>query len=183
MQITRLGRRYSKALFDAALEQKSLDDVKKDIEAILELFKENEGLTKIFVSPVVSKQDKLGLIENLFEKKMKLHPLLINFISLIVEKYRESILFESLEYYIVQYHKHKGIQEAELVMAEELPDKTIKDIEKKLNNLFNLKFLFHKRIDPEILGGFIVKFEDKVIDASVKASLNKLKQKLVAGEI
>ncbi len=183
MQITKIGRRYSKALFEAVLEKNALETVKKDIEIVLNVFHENEGLTKIFVSPAISKSDKQNLIENLFVKKMKVHPLLINYFQLIIKKYRETILLESLKYFLEQYNRNKGIQDAELISAEKLSDKSVDEIGKKLKQMYQLDFQFRKKIDPEILGGFVVRFEDKVVDASIRTTLDQLKEKLVAGEI
>lgn len=183
MRETRIAKRYSLALFEAAKELNQLDQTYKDLQIVLHIFQKNSELTSIFVSPVISKNEKLNIIDEIFVQKAGVSDLVCNFLRLLVEKYRENIILESIDFFRHMYNKEKGFQEAEIISVVELDDSYLTKIGDILYKQFHKKFLFKKKVDPQILGGFIVKFEDKIIDASVRNDLFSLKKRILTENI
>lgn len=167
--------RYAKALFLSAKESGKIDEVKKDMLYILELssLKEVQALLK---SPVIDNPVKRSALQALL--KGKVSPLSINLVTLSVNNNREMFLPSIARSFIKSADKHAGITKASLTTAVEINDSIIKNIRELLEKNLNNSIEIEEILDPDIIGGFLLKVEDTFIDGSIKTQLRKIEKEL-----
>ncbi len=177
MSVTRLANRYAKSLIDLAKERDEVDEVLNDIRDIQSAL-ENVDFRLLVKSPIVKASQKLEVLEKIFSGRIG--DLSYAFIRKLVQKSREKYILEITEAYEAQYRKLKGITVVHLITATELNEETLDDLRKTLaeSTVTEETIELNTRIDPEIIGGFVIEFEDKMYDASVKHQLEELRQKL-----
>ncbi len=176
MSITRIASRYAKTLIELASGINKLDRVKEDVESFSAISRENKDFRNFLRSPILQKDKKVQIIKSLFEKSYD--DLTMKFLLLLINKNREKYLLEVAEEFILQYKNIMNITSVKLTSATELSDDTLEKISKKLKTS---KFVdetveIEVKIDPELIGGFVIEFDDKVIDTSISNKLNTFKK-------
>jgi F-type H+-transporting ATPase subunit delta len=177
--VSTVATRYSKALFAVALERKKIENVKEDLQLIQSLIESSKELKNLMLNPLIPAKKRNSIIAALFENKVD--PLTFDFLTLICEKKRTAFLYEIGEKFSDRVLKHKGITPGIIRSAKELSSGQREQIEQKIKSLTGQDILFTEEIDHSLIGGFIVKVRDTVIDLSVRSQLEKLRHKLVHG--
>jgi len=175
MSSYRIASRYAKSLIDLAIEQGKLDIVLEDVEAFVQATK-NRDLALLLKSPIVKSDKKEKILDAIFQGKID--PLTNSFLHIIVRKGRESQLAEIAREFINQYRVIKGISIVNVVSAEPLSEETLSSIRKKLvdSELTHGNIQFKTSVDKNLIGGFVISFEDKLYDASVLHQLDELRK-------
>lgn len=172
--------RYAKSLIDLSNEQNALEALKNDMVLFEEVVDSHSELEAILKNPIVPLDKKAGILDSVFGDKV--HQITKSFLKLVVNKGRAGILFETAKQFIRQYNLIKGIVTAEITSAIALTDENRNEIitlvKKELGaNEVSLK----EKVDANLIGGFILKVDDKQFDASIASGLNKLKRTFVLG--
>ena len=175
--MSRVAKRYSRALFQLALEEKKLEEVENDFIQIEDLSHESDEFKNFISNPLISEIEKAEIMAELF--KDKLSDLGYNFLQLLTNKKRSSLLPDVIEEFQLMILQHRNILQGELVSVVDLSDTQIEKIKANIEKLTGKSVLFDMRLDPSIIGGFIVKVEDMIIDNSIRFQLNKLRERLV----
>ena len=177
MNLSKISVRYAKALFQVAKEKAILDEVSADMELLFRASTEVDEFYDFLHNPVLPLSGKKAAIHKIFEDK--LNPLTMNFLDLIIKNNRLSYIEGVARQYKDRYKEHKGIIEAVMTTVQPL-DKSLKDrIIKLIGTKVEQKITLEEKLNPEILGGFILKIEDKQLDASVSTQLNTIKKELL----
>ncbi|WP_456455299.1 ATP synthase F1 subunit delta [Thermovibrio sp.] len=170
----RVARRYAKALAEVLPDEK-LEKVLKEIEELLKIF--DEKALRYFKSPVVSTEKKRALLEEVL-KNFEVSEELKKVLLLMVERNRLGLLKEFKEEFESFVNQRLGIVKAEITSATELDQEVLGKIKAKIEELFGKKAEITVKVDPSIIGGFVVKVADKVLDASIKTQLDNLRKTL-----
>lgn len=175
MSVIRIASRYAKSLLDLAVEQNKLDRVLEDIEAFQKAM-EVRDLHLLLKSPIVKPSKKGTILKEIFSGKFD--ELTMAFINIVVSKGRESLLSEIADTFVEQYREMKNISTVQLTTATPWTDAAIADIRKKLlgNDSAQSEVEIIAKVDPELIGGFVLEFEDKLYDASVAHKLDMLRK-------
>lgn len=176
MSVYRISYRYANSLFQLAVELDSLNSFADDAALIANTIEKSKELKALLKNPIVKTVDKKNLMEKIFDKKIGNHTL--DFIKFVIDKNREDILFEIMFEFLNLRDIKEGIIRAKVVSASELTDKVKKEINTKIESRTNRKVYSKYSIDNGLIGGFIIKVEDTVIDASVSHQLELLRKKL-----
>lgn len=181
MSSYRISSRYAKSLIDLAIEQGKLDRVLEDMTYFAEAAKVRD-LALLLKSPIVKSDKKEKVLEAVFGNRID--ALTRSFIQIILRKGRESGLAEIAQEYITQYREIKGISIVEIVSAQALSEETLQAIRKKLieMKLTRNTVEFKATVDPGLIGGFVISFEDKLYDASVRHQLDLLRKQFQSKE-
>lgn len=174
----RVAKRYAKALFGLAAESDQLEKTESDLKLIEETIAGNPDLEKLLRNPLVSDQDKFKVLDEVFRKKLQITS--VHFLNLLADKKRIDIIPEIIEAFQLMMLEFTNTVEAELISAVELSEKQIAKIQQNIEDLTGKTLRLDKRIDPDIIGGFVVKVEDIIIDNSMRNQLGKLRDSLVA---
>ena len=175
MNDSKISVRYSRALFQSALENKVLDNVAEDMIFISELCLIPE-VKEVLKSPIIVPSKKNAILNALLGNSV--NKLTLSLIGIIVKNGRENFLPSIARVFIHETKKYKGITESELTTAVKVTDKVRDQISKMISDIFGTKVELKEIIDPGIIGGFILKVDDNYIDASVKNKLRKIELEL-----
>ncbi len=174
MSVIRIASRYAKSLLDLAVEQNKVERVLEDIQAFRKAV-EVRDLYLMLKSPIVNLDKKGTVLKTLFEGKFD--ELTMAFLNLIVSKGRESFLPEIANTFVEQYRALKNIATVKLTTATPWNDASIEALRKKLEgNTTTGEVEIVSAVDPKIIGGFVLEFEDKLYDASVAHQLESLRK-------
>lgn len=173
--------RYAKAFFSLAKEKNLLDKLKVDIESVLEICNQSTDFILLLESPIVKSSKKTELIKTIFSGNV--HELTLNFLLLITENKRESHIPGICRNFLEFTRKDQNIKSAVLTTASEVSTETAKKIEQLLGKELNATIELSTSVNPDILGGLVLRLDDKQYDASVATQLKKIKQSLLETEL
>ena len=171
MKGTRAASRYAKSLLNLSTEQNNVEVIFDDMEMIATTVSENRELALVLQSPIIKSDKKQAILDSVFPKVSELTK---GFMNIIVSKGRENILGHIAEAFVQQYKIQKGIIVAELKSVIKLDDK----LKAKVLDLVNpskKQIEVVETIDESIIGGFIVRVDDKQVDASIATRISELK--------
>lgn len=172
---SKISQVYSEALFKLGDERNSLDSIKDDLVYVKNTLDENEELKGILRNPNVSKSDKKDILDKLFtsvEKDVN------NFVKILLDKSRFFYFDDIVNDFIEKFNQAKNIAVGQLISARELSNEDVDMIKKSLSKKFGKTVELNQEIDPDLIGGFQVKLDGKMIDNSLKGRLSSLKSSL-----
>jgi F-type H+-transporting ATPase subunit delta len=174
MQNPRLAGRYAKSLLDLAVEQNQLETTLMDVQLIDAVSHQSREFANMLRSPIINADKKQAIIEAVLGNR--LGPLTKAFVTLLVSKGRESNLPEIGKAFMTQYKAMKNIRTVRLTTAAPLSDSVKETIRARaLASLQGSTVEIEEKVDPELIGGFVLEMEDKLFDASIRRDLNDVK--------
>lgn len=175
MKGTRAALRYAKAILAYAQENNSSGAVAKDMHKLAALLGENDALQAALENPLLAVEKKLNVVKALFPKASESS---VKLFSLLADNNRLSILGETGKQYLDLYTKNQGEVKAIVTSAVPLSSALEKEVLEKAKNFSQQKVHIENKIDPNIMGGFILKIGDMQYDASVVHQLKAIKTTL-----
>lgn len=175
MRNTKVAYRYAKSILQLAAERNEGDRVEADFAVVLDALKANRELRVFLKSPVVKSDVKEKTLLAVFGSHVG--DLVKAFIKILTTKGREALLLEIAESYIEQTRVRKGIMSAKVILAspfDGIDTAAFNALVKAMNGGGEVRIT--EEVDPEIIGGFILKVEDKMVDASVSGQLKALRR-------
>ncbi len=173
----KLSVRYARALFQTAQEQHCEEAVYDGLTRfahnyLLAIAQFNE----VLADPIVAKEEKVKLLEMAIGEP--LHDTLKQFIAFVVDQKREDKMFFIAMKYMEMYRAKHHILSTQVTTATELPEATYDKIKAFVKQTFDADAEIDVKIDPSLIGGFILDIENTRMDASVAGQLNALKNSL-----
>ncbi len=169
-----LAKRYAKAAFDLAVEMNIMEQVKTDMILVLDTCNKSKDLRLLLKSPVIHTAKKLLIINKIFEDHVE--KLTTKFLDLIIKQKREAYIMEIARQFIELYKEYKNITTTYLRTPVKISD----DIRKKVISLMEEhtqgEIELITEIDEDLIGGFVLDFDDKQFDASLQSRINKLRK-------
>ncbi len=175
MADSRVAYRYVKSLLQLAIEQKALEEVNNDMMLFDSVCERNRAFTLMLRNPVIKHDKKREILNMVF--KGKVHALTNAIFEIITRKNREPLLPEIARQFHTAYNEYKGIVKASVTTAFTL-DKALRTefeaIVKKISSSKQVEV--EEKVDPQMIGGFVLTVGDKQIDASIKNQLKTLER-------
>ncbi len=169
-----VAARYAKALIDLATEQKSVEAMRNDMELFHHTLRVNPQLKAVLGNPLVSHLKKIHVLDEIFSKSVSKTS--IAFFRLMVNKGRGEVLYATSQEFIDMYDIKNHIVHASVVSATILSaankQKMIADIEAATGGTVKLE----AKVDPSLIGGFVLTVGDRQVDTSIANDLWKLKK-------
>jgi F-type H+-transporting ATPase subunit delta len=176
MKHSRAAVRYAKATLEFAREHKAVEAVEEDMRLILKTISANPSLLDMLVSPVVGGSVKKKALQAVFPVQ---HAVSDGLISLLVENKRIFLLNEVALKYVVLYEELKGRDIAYITTAVPLTTEIEQKVLAKLASITDRKLTLEKKVDKDILGGFVLRVGDIQYDASIASKLNTIKREFI----
>lgn len=173
--------RYAKAFFAIAKEKGLVEVLKTDIELVFNICNESADFILLLESPIVKTSKKNELISSIFVGKI--NKLTLDFLSLITTNKREFYIPGICRNFLDLTRKDQNIKSAVLTTASEITGDSIKKVEELLGKELDATIELSTKTNPEIIGGLVLRLDDKQYDASVATQLKKIKQKLLESEL
>jgi len=177
--VSRVAIRYSKALFELAVEKKNVESIQHDLAMIDTLCLDNPDFDALLTNPLIDESAKAKILSTLFEKNLNI--LTYRFIQLLSKKRRLGFLREIIERYNDRVLDYRGILPAVLLSADTLTREQVTQIKERIEKITGKSVQLAEKQDPDILGGFIIRVRDTIIDLSIKTQLDKLRTQLING--
>jgi F-type H+-transporting ATPase subunit delta len=178
MSVERIANRYALTLIEAAEDQQKIDEVYNDALTVQSAMKDSRDLVLLLESPIIGAEKKYKALDAIFAEHIG--ELFLSFIEVICKKGREPYMQDIIDALKEEYKKHKSITEVEVITATEVDDATLQKIEEKVKTLPYVRdhIEMQHKVDPEIIGGLVIRYDDKVYDASVAHDLEKLRRQI-----
>lgn len=174
MNGSRAAIRYAKAILSFALEQQKEVEVNNDMLLVANTIQESKELQLLLNSPVLKTELKKSALKEIFGSKTS--ALTIGLINLLIDNKRLPILGEVAKKYTVIYDELKGIEVAKVTTAIPLTEELNQQILKKVIEITGKQATVENIINPDIIGGFILRIGDIQYDASMSNKLQLLKR-------
>lgn len=174
MATSKIARRYAKSLMLLAMERDMTVQINEEMKRILETATQSRDFDVFLKSPVIRKDKKIEVINKVFGNSFSKE--VSSFIRIITKNDREYLLLDIAGSYVDLFMKQNNVIYAEVVTASAIDGTLREEVCKVLKNLSKSDVELKESIQPEILGGIILRVGDLQYNASVLGKLNKLKQ-------
>jgi F-type H+-transporting ATPase subunit delta len=166
---------YARSIFEVAKERAVLDEVKEQLDEFSDALSENHDLAVYFFSPYFSTDEKKDGLSRLLEDA---ESSFINFLEALIERHRMPAIFRIRARLDDLWEKENRRLPVEVTSAVELDEGTIRDIGARIGEQTGHEVDLESRVDPEILGGIVLRVGNSVLDASIKNRLNQLRKEV-----
>jgi F-type H+-transporting ATPase subunit delta len=172
----RLSRRYGKALFELALEQKREDAIGQEIERFLALYTDSP-LQTVLNNPAFNLDSRKAILLEV-TKSLQLSTLSVHFLLILLERDRLPYLAAIVSYYRRMLNAAKGRVEAKVTDAAPLDAAHLERLRTVLHAISGKEVVLREETEPGLLGGIMVELEGTIYDGSVRTQLEKMKQRI-----
>ena len=177
MASSRIAIRYSKSLLDLATQGGKIEEVKNDMDVVLAICANSKDLSSLLNNPIVNAEDKKAVLSKVFNNATDVTK---GFLAFLVEKKREGELALIASNFIASYNEMKGIARATVISAVSLSNDTLTQMKSYVEGLLGKEDIeLINEVDPKIIGGVIIKHEDKLLDKSVSKELREIRKQLI----
>lgn len=173
-----ISRRYAKALFAYAKENHQEDVVYKQVKGLIRHFLRVPELRQAIENPVVDRKQKLALLEEASRRGVTCEEL-GRFLALVLREGREKFLLFMFYSYLDLYRSEKNIHRGKLITAVPLPAETRENLRALITRKLTGTIEFDIKVDPELLGGYVLLMEFHRVDASVASQLRGVKKQFI----
>lgn len=177
MDSIHIAKVYANALLDISQEEGKLAEYEEELVSVTESCQADSDVWNFFLSPKVTKEQKNIVLEASLSGNVSER--IFSFFSVLVHHDRISILSEILRQFSLGKDKVMGRKRVYLYSARELEKSVVNEIKLTMDQKFSNECVLETRLKPDLIGGFVVRFDDSVIDGSVKHHLEAMKKNLL----
>ncbi|MFT5182900.1 MAG: F-type H+-transporting ATPase subunit delta [Flavobacteriales bacterium] len=174
MKHSKVAYRYAKSLFELAQERDALAGAQDDMEMLASTISENPDLSVLLRSPIVHADKKLSILNSIFGGSMG--EVSMKFVTIITQKGRESLLEAIATAFVVMAKEKNNIFAASVQTPAPLSDASRAKIGEIVQQIQPGSIELDEQINKDLIGGFILKVGDKMIDSSVSSHLLALRR-------
>jgi len=166
---------YARSLFEVAQEKGNLDTVREQLGEFADALDDNQPMQVFFFSPYFSTQEKEEGLDKVVSDP---DPIFQNFLKLLIEKHRMPAVFRVRRTFDELWREENKLLPVEITSAVELDDSTVKQIGDRIGEQTDQTIDLSARVEPDILGGIVVRVGNSIIDASIRARLEQLRKQV-----
>jgi len=178
MLVEKIPAVYGRALLEAADDKGSLAEVAEEVESLRKVLDDNPDLRVFIESPRLETSKKRAVVERSLRGRAS--DILVNFVLLLIDKGRESLLRDLLAAFSNLHDQHIGLVRARVVSAVPLAGELVSRLRDAMEAQLDRKVVFENEVDPGILGGLIVRFDGMVADGSIKTALDDIRANMLS---
>jgi F-type H+-transporting ATPase subunit delta len=176
MHDARVARRYANALFAIAKQSDVIRPVEEDLASIVRLLEHDGGFKDFLYAPYASREEKIQIADRVFGDRVT--ALTMRVLRVLLEKRREAEIPAIYEEYVTLRRQHEGVVYATVTSADTLTADEKNAIISKLENVLGKKVEAEFEVEPSLMGGVKVAYENYVLDGTVKGAFRKLRERL-----
>jgi F-type H+-transporting ATPase subunit delta len=166
---------YARSLFEAAKERGNLDDVRDQLAQVSAAMGEDQNLQVFFFSPYFSTEEKK---DGLRKAITGADELVANFLELLIENHRMPAIFRVRRVYDEMWAEENKLLPVQITSAVALDDKVTKEIAEDIGKRTGRKIDLATEVEPDILGGIVVRVGNSILDASIRNRLERLRKQV-----
>jgi F-type H+-transporting ATPase subunit delta len=168
-----LARVYARSLFEVALEQGKLDVLREQLGQLADALNDNRQLAVFFFSPYFSTTEKQDALRGVLDGA---DPSFLNFLSLLIENHRMPVIFRVRQQYERLWEEENRMLPVEITSAVALDEQTTAELGRTIGERAGRRVTLSSRVDPDILGGIILRVGNSILDASIRNRLEQLRR-------
>lgn len=177
MASSRIASRYSKSLLDLAVQRGELEQVKNDMDQVKQICGTSKDLSNLLKNPIIKATDKSAVLAKIFGDSTKTTR---EFMDFLIAKRREAELPMVASQFISAYDNIKGISRATVISAVPLSADMNAKLKSYIKTIVGATELeINNEIDATIIGGVVVKYQDRLLDMSVAKELREIRKELI----
>jgi F-type H+-transporting ATPase subunit delta len=173
--VEEIAQVYARALFEVASEQDSLDEIHEQLGAFADAMQGNRELMTFFFSPYFSVIEKK---EGLERTVVDANPALANFLQALIERHRMPVIFRIRTDFNSLWDEERRLLPVQITSAIELDADTVKSLGDRIGSQVDRQVQVSAEVDPEILGGVVLRVGNVILDASIKNRLEQLRKQV-----
>lgn len=174
MSVKRVASRYAKSFLELAVERGILQEVHQDMQQVLAVVASNRDFALMLKSPILKFDVKAKVIKEIFSKTA--HALTLSFLDIISKKNREDLLADIAKEFHLLYNAHEDIQVAEVTTTFKIDEnmrKVFAEAVKEISGRSKVELI--EKIDKNIIGGYVLRVNDRQLDESMSGKLRALR--------
>jgi F-type H+-transporting ATPase subunit delta len=173
-----LAQVYGRSLFGVALEQGRLDELREQLGQFADALDRQRELAVFFFSPYFSTAEKTRSLGGLLDGADEI---LINFLTLLIENHRMPVIFRIRQEYERLWEEENRTLPVEITSAIALDQATTESLGRTIGERAGRTVTLASRVDPDILGGIIIRVGNSILDASIRNRLEQLRRHVAQG--
>ncbi len=174
-----IGQVYARALFQVAVERDELDRVHEQLAQFADAMHEERDLAVFFFSPYFSVPEKKDGLERTVQDA---HPVLVNFLEALIERHRMPAIFRIRTEFEALWEHERRLLPVHLTSAVELEEATVENLGKRIGEQVDRQIEVSSDVDPEILGGVVLRVGNVILDASIRNRLEQLRKQVAQAQ-
>ena len=171
---------YARSLLELALQQGVVDAVREELTQVAQAVQADQALKLFMADPSISRDERARLIESTL--KPQINPLLANFLQVVNLNGRMAMLDQIASAFESAVDEHNGRVDVEVTVATALDDAQLDQVRQRVSQALQKQAVVKQRVDDAIIGGLVLKVQDKLIDASVRSQLESMKQQFISAK-
>jgi len=173
-----LAQVYARSLFQVAREQGKLDVLREQLAQFARALAENRELALFFFSPYFASAEKQGSLGGLL---LGAEEIMLNFLTLLIENHRMPVIFRIRDEYQRLWDEENRTLPVQITSAIALDEATTESLGRTIGERAGRRVALAARVDPNILGGVIVRVGNSILDASIRNRLEQLRRHVAQG--
>ena len=169
---------YGRSLFEVASEHDATDEIREELGAFADALNDNRDLAVFFFSPYFSTQEKKNALDNLLDGASTTF---VNFLELLIEKHRMPAIFRIRRSYNALWEQVHQILPVQIATAIALDKGVARGLGEQIEKSTGQKIELTETVDPEILGGIVLRVGNSILDASIRNRLENLRKAVARG--
>ena len=170
-----IAKVYARSLFEVAVEQDKLDVVKEQLGQFADALAGNREVAVFFFSPYFSAEEKKDGLHRAVEGA---EPIFLNFLEALIERHRTPAIYRIRTDFDLLYDKTNKLLPVQLTSAVELDPELVKSLGRSIGEQTGNEIELSSNVDPEILGGIVLRVGNFILDASIKTRLDQLRREV-----
>jgi len=166
---------YARSLFEVAQEERKLDLVREQLGQFADALERDRELSVFFFSPYFSSEEKKSGLHRVVEGA---DPTIMNFLELLVEQHRMPVLFRIRRNYDARWEDENKLLPVQLTSAVALDDGVAQQLGEAVGQATGRKVELSSSVDPDLLGGVVLRVGNSILDASIRTRLEHLRKQV-----
>lgn len=177
-QISSTAHAYARALLELANEQGQAQAIGEEFSGLREILQANPVFAEYLADPSIGQAERQVAFDRIFRGRIS--DLFLNFLGVLNRNRRLRMLSEIQTAYAELYDQQLGNIEVDVTSVQKLSDQDIETVRQRVGAALGKNAIVHEYVDESILGGLVLRVQDRLIDASVKNQLKSMQEKLLA---
>jgi ATP synthase F1 delta subunit len=173
--VEEIAQVYARSLFEVAKENDELDEIHEQLGEFADALDENRDLQVFFFSPYFSSTEKVDGVDKVVEDGNE-H--FVNFLKLVAERHRMPAVFRIRREFDALWRQENQLLEVRITSAIDLDEELVKTIGRRIEEQTGKQIDLDANVDPDVLGGLVLRVGNMVMDASVRGRLERLRKEV-----
>jgi F-type H+-transporting ATPase subunit delta len=173
-----LAEVYARSLFEVARDQGKLDELREQLAQFADALDQNRELAVFFFSPYFSTKEKQDGLERLLDGAEETF---LNFLKLLIENHRMPVIFRTRQQFERLWERENQLLPVDITSAIALDQETTESLGRTIGERAGRKVRLAAHVDPDILGGIVLRVGNSILDASIRNRLEQLRRHVAQG--